>query len=595
MRVVAYYRVSTSEQARHGLSLETQRDAVRRYVTARGWVLVGEYLDEGVSAYTGVRRPQFERMLADIPELRAERVVVTAIDRLGRNMREGIEVACRLTDDEGVHVVALNGVDTSAPGGRHALFLALMIADQESAHTSARVKANYPAMLRKHGRKPGGRRKYGRNPDGSIVAAEADVIRTLLVPWCLAGVSELEAARRLNESGIRSARGGQWHGATVAKALRRPDLANILKIEHELVEAPLGSLTPIIDRELWARVQEVFARRTSGPETRGRGPRVPRLIGSPIEATCGHCGEPMRFRTGKQRADGSVQASYVCQTRISERGRVCLDPVPREKAEAVLLAVFTSSLIDEQATLREIKRARQTVVSGTRATLNAAEREVLRLEAEAKTVKRRFRADEITAKEWRSELAEIADDRRAAEAEVERLRSRVEEVAGADALHAAQATLVAHLADIRQLARELPFSGRDDADLVAAVRDAISRVVEEVVFVDADLPVNVNCLGAIRLAAGSGREVGDEVRALLKLHPLEHRRMAVELVPRHDLAVASTVIVNGEDYRKLMPTKTVLSLADNAAFTSQKTSRRPRRRIRSSSLPPAQTFAPSTR
>ena len=108
-------------------------------------------------------------MLSELAELRASRVVVTAIDRLGRNMREGIEVACGLIDDRNIHVVALNGVDSSSLGGRQGLYIGLMMAEQEAANISARVKATAAARV--------WRRSFLTQGDGGCMAAD------VTTPW----------------------------------------------------------------------------------------------------------------------------------------------------------------------------------------------------------------------------------------------------------------------------------------------------------------------------------------------------------------------------------------------------------------------------
>ena len=43
IRVALYIRVSSEEQARHGLSLQEQRDALIRYAKANKMTVVGKY------------------------------------------------------------------------------------------------------------------------------------------------------------------------------------------------------------------------------------------------------------------------------------------------------------------------------------------------------------------------------------------------------------------------------------------------------------------------------------------------------------------------------------------------------------------------
>ena len=57
MRAALYIRVTSEEQARHGLSLQEQRDALIRYAKANKMTVVGIYEDAGISA----RKPYKKR------------------------------------------------------------------------------------------------------------------------------------------------------------------------------------------------------------------------------------------------------------------------------------------------------------------------------------------------------------------------------------------------------------------------------------------------------------------------------------------------------------------------------------------------------
>ena len=48
-KVAIYMRVSTDKQAQEGDSIAAQRDALTKYVKDHGYILVGEYLDDGIS------------------------------------------------------------------------------------------------------------------------------------------------------------------------------------------------------------------------------------------------------------------------------------------------------------------------------------------------------------------------------------------------------------------------------------------------------------------------------------------------------------------------------------------------------------------
>jgi len=117
MNVVAYVRVSTSEQADSGLGLAAQRSAIAREVERRGWCLARTYEDAGASGKTVAGRPGLADALAAVRNGEAEALVVSKLDRLSRSLLDFaalMETARR----EGWALVALDlGVDTTTPSG----------------------------------------------------------------------------------------------------------------------------------------------------------------------------------------------------------------------------------------------------------------------------------------------------------------------------------------------------------------------------------------------------------------------------------------------------------------------------------------------
>jgi hypothetical protein len=61
IRAALYLRVSTGRQADNDLSIPQRRQA-KGYCTSRGWEIVADYVEPGVSA-TDDRRPEFQRMI----------------------------------------------------------------------------------------------------------------------------------------------------------------------------------------------------------------------------------------------------------------------------------------------------------------------------------------------------------------------------------------------------------------------------------------------------------------------------------------------------------------------------------------------------
>ena len=65
-RVFLYVRVSTEEQAIHGLSIEAQTAALEEWAKSNGHQVVDIYTDAGISARkSAAKRPELQRLLAD--------------------------------------------------------------------------------------------------------------------------------------------------------------------------------------------------------------------------------------------------------------------------------------------------------------------------------------------------------------------------------------------------------------------------------------------------------------------------------------------------------------------------------------------------
>ena len=82
-RFVAYYRVSTDGQARSGLGLEAQHEAVRRFLFEESGDLIAEFTDVESGRVAG--RPQLAEALRLCRVYRAT-LVIAKLDRLARNV-----------------------------------------------------------------------------------------------------------------------------------------------------------------------------------------------------------------------------------------------------------------------------------------------------------------------------------------------------------------------------------------------------------------------------------------------------------------------------------------------------------------------------
>jgi len=214
MRMVAYLRVSTEEQAEHGYGLDAQELEVRRAAEYRGWELVALERDEGLSGKS-LQRPALLRALRAIAAGKADGLIVAKLDRLTRSVVDFGELL-EWFEDARAALVALDvNVDTSTPAGRMVAQVLVVVAEWERRTIAARTKSGLAAK-----RASGG--KTGR----PAVADRPQLVARIRELREQAGMTLQEICDVLNSEGVPTARGaGIWRPSSVQAAAgwrRRP-------------------------------------------------------------------------------------------------------------------------------------------------------------------------------------------------------------------------------------------------------------------------------------------------------------------------------------------------------------------------------------
>ncbi len=154
-RAVLYSRVSTLH---HGQDPEVQSREIREYCQRRGWPLVDEYVDAGVSGSKD-RRPQLDRLIADAHKRKFEVVVVWKFDRFARSVSHLLR-ALENFRALGIEFVSLSEqIDTSTPTGKMIFTVLGSVAELERSLIAERVRAGL-RNARAKGKRLGRPRKH---------------------------------------------------------------------------------------------------------------------------------------------------------------------------------------------------------------------------------------------------------------------------------------------------------------------------------------------------------------------------------------------------------------------------------------------------
>jgi DNA invertase Pin-like site-specific DNA recombinase len=516
LRAVTYLRKSTDRQE---ASIPDQRDAVAKLAKQRGYTVVREYKDEGISGDDTERRTGFLQMLDDAKRLGDYHAILCwDQDRFGRfdPLEAGYWV--KPLRDRGIYLetIAQGKIDWDDFAGR-----IIYAVQQEGKHAylkdlSRNVTRGILAKVRR-GEWVGGRVPYGyrRNEDKRLEPGdpvEVETVRWLFREYLRRDVSLCTLARELNARGVpapmrkasgRWRGGGLWAVQGIRNILKRPayvgdfvwnrrhmgayhgvkngEITASTKQRHQVTENDPADWEVIpdhhealIDRDTFDRVQKKLVTRrdhSSSP-----------AVGGPFLFTglakCGDCGWPMYGMNwwGADNPSGGPPGGrkYCCGQYHSYRKAGCNSNKVEERdlLNAVLDVIESHFLKPENlAVLKdEIRRQEKAERAGAEPKAAALDRRIVELKRKIETGMERW----LTApqsmiadagakiEQWRKELEQAEQDRRAV------AKPAMSETALDDAVE----LIAAGVATIRKKARKVPPD-----ELRQVLRDFVDKVV----------------------------------------------------------------------------------------------------------------------
>lgn len=213
LRVVGYSRVSSSEQAGDGVSLDAQRARIEQWAEATDAQLLDVVEDPGVSGSRPLGgRPGGQRIEALLssrnPE--ADAVAVCRLDRLGRDAAENLALLRRFSEGKVGLVSILDRLDLSTPQGRAMAGVASVFGQLERELIGERT-AEALGRLREQGLAYGPT-PYGYVREGNFLMPNEDEKQVVqkITEMRASGHSYRSVAEWLNNEAIPAKRGGRW-------------------------------------------------------------------------------------------------------------------------------------------------------------------------------------------------------------------------------------------------------------------------------------------------------------------------------------------------------------------------------------------------
>jgi site-specific DNA recombinase len=219
IRAAIYVRVSTDEQV-IGYGLDVQRERCRAQIIAKGWQLVNEYSDEGISGTKDEsQRPGLSALLQSAKDGEIDAVIVLALDRLARKTLIVLKLVEKLSDYKVTIVSCKESLDTSTPQGQFVLTMFAAVAQLERDTIVQRTTAGRDVRGALDGEK-GGRLPLGYVREGEVITIDPEwssIVRVVFEMRANKHTLQNIADRLSDIKPIRY--GKRWYPSTVKSVL----------------------------------------------------------------------------------------------------------------------------------------------------------------------------------------------------------------------------------------------------------------------------------------------------------------------------------------------------------------------------------------
>lgn len=146
-RVAKYKRVSKKEQVIKGFSLQAQDEALDKHIKDNGYILAGDYADEGITAST-LNRPALQQLLNDVRAGKIDLIIFTKLDRWFRSVAHYYKIQEILEEHKVPWRTVLEDYNTETSDGKFKVNIMLSVAQQELDRTSERIKVVFDSKIK---------------------------------------------------------------------------------------------------------------------------------------------------------------------------------------------------------------------------------------------------------------------------------------------------------------------------------------------------------------------------------------------------------------------------------------------------------------
>lgn len=364
-RVAAYCRVSTDSEEQINSYTAQKAYYTQKIEESQDWELAGIFADEGITGTSMKKRKEFNRMITACKRGGIDLILTKSLSRFARNTVDCLETV-RILKSKGIGVIfEKENINTLTESSEFLITLFSGFAQAESESLSSNIQLGIRMAMKEgkvnfHYRSMLG---YRRGADGKpeIVPEEAEVVRRIYRRY-LEGCSEGQIQKELTLDGIATAKGVKaWSHQVVHSILTNEKYAGdallqktfttdcisktVKKNTGELPQYYIKDNHPaIIPRDIYQRVQEEMARRTSKRKVMQKSGKTEQGKYSAKYAlserlVCGECGSPYKRCTWAR--NGVKRIVWRCVSRLEFGKKYCHES-PSIEEDKLHTAILTT-------------------------------------------------------------------------------------------------------------------------------------------------------------------------------------------------------------------------------------------------------------
>lgn len=373
LRVAAYCRVSTSNDAQLE-SLETQKAHYERYITSRDdWQFAGLYFDEGITGTKMEKRPELMRLMQDCAAKKIDFIITKSISRFSRNTTDCLELVRKLLELDVPIFFEKENINTGSMESE--LFLTILSSMAEGESTSISENAKWSIKKRfQNGTYKLSYTPYGYRWDGRtlrIIPEQAEIVKRIFAEL-LAGKGTEYIAKELDAKGVPTKRGGKWTTTTVRGIISNEKYTGDVIFQKSYTDESFNRHTnkgeldmyyipdhheAIISKEDFEAARLLISQRASEKGIECGGDKYQQRYAFSGKIICGECGGI--FRRRMHSSTYGKYPAWCCNTHLTDKNKCSVMFIKDEDLKVAFTTVLNKLIYSHKLVLKPYVSALQ--------------------------------------------------------------------------------------------------------------------------------------------------------------------------------------------------------------------------------------------